>query len=73
MKAQIAMVGASPATAEAWLAEHRRRWIAGTPDEARATVARFAAAGVDRIMLQDLLPGDLDMIELAGRELIDRV
>ena len=32
--------------------------------------ARFAAAGAERLMLQDLLPRDLDMIELAAAELI---
>ena len=58
---------------DAWFAERRRRWIMGTPDEARAAVDRFAAAGVERIMLQDFLPRDLDMIELLGRELIGRV
>jgi hypothetical protein len=35
--------------------------------------ARFAATGVERIMLQDLLPRDHAMIELAARELIGRV
>jgi hypothetical protein len=36
-------------------------------------VARFAAAGVERDMLQDLLPRDHAMVELAARELIGRV
>jgi hypothetical protein len=35
-------------------------------------VGAFAAAGVERIMLQDLLPRDHAMIELAARELIGR-
>jgi alkanesulfonate monooxygenase SsuD/methylene tetrahydromethanopterin reductase-like flavin-dependent oxidoreductase (luciferase family) len=58
--------------ADDWLVARRRRWITGTPDEARATVARFAAAGVERLMLQDFLPWDLEMIELLGRELIGK-
>jgi len=58
---------------EAWLAERRRRWIMGTPDEARATVARFAEAGVERIMLQDFLPWDLEMVDLLGSELVGRI
>ena len=33
-------------TPTAWLDARRPRWIAGTPDQARAMVARFAAAGV---------------------------
>jgi F420-dependent oxidoreductase-like protein len=57
----------------AWFEERRRRWIMGTPDEARATVQRYAEAGVERIMLQDFLPHDLAMIELLGRELVGRV
>jgi hypothetical protein len=35
-------------------------------------VARFAEAGVQRIMLQDFVPRDLAMIELLGRELVAR-
>jgi alkanesulfonate monooxygenase SsuD/methylene tetrahydromethanopterin reductase-like flavin-dependent oxidoreductase (luciferase family) len=56
----------------AWLAARRPRWIMGTYDEARAAVRRFEAAGVQRIMLQDLLPWDLEMIEEMGRELLGR-
>ncbi len=56
-----------------WLDERRTRWVTGTPDEARAAVARFAEAGVERIMLQDFVPRDLAMIELMGRELVGRV
>ncbi len=57
---------------EPWFEERRRRWIVGTPDEARAMVSRFAATGVERIMLQDLLPRDLEHIDLLGRELVGR-
>ncbi len=69
----LAMVGDSGADASALLEEHRSRWIVGTPDQARAMAARFAATGVDRIMLQDMLPRDHGMIELAARELIGKV
>ena len=51
----------------AWLAERRRRWIIGTPDEARARIDELAAEGVQRIMLQDFLPRDLDMVASIGR------
>jgi alkanesulfonate monooxygenase SsuD/methylene tetrahydromethanopterin reductase-like flavin-dependent oxidoreductase (luciferase family) len=67
------MVGAAGDDAKGWFEARRPRWIAGTPDQARAMVSRFAAAGVDRIMLQDMLPRDHAMIELAARELIGRV
>ena len=69
--ALMAAMGASGG-ADEWFAEREPRWVMGTPDEARASVARFAAAGVERIMLQDFLPRDLEMIDLIGRELIGR-
>jgi F420-dependent oxidoreductase-like protein len=70
---ELAMVGQAGADARAWLEPRRRRWIAGTPDEARTMVRAFAGAGVQRIMLQDMLPRDMGMIELAARELIGQV
>ena len=56
-----------------WLNTRRSRWILGTPDEARAMVARFADAGIERIMLQDFLPHDLEMIDLMAKELIGKI
>ncbi len=73
VKDLLAMVGEAGADAAAWLDEHRPSWIVGLPDQARAAAARFAATGVDRIMLQDMLPRDHAMIELIARELIGRV
>src|SRR4051812_13464509 len=55
---------------DVWFEQRRSRWIHGTPDQARASVERFAAAGVERIMLQDFVARDLDMIDLLGRELV---
>jgi len=52
--------------ADAWLAERRGRWIMGTPDEAWERVRALEAAGVQRVMLQDFLPRDLDMVRLMG-------
>jgi hypothetical protein len=43
------------------------------PDEARAMVRRYADAGVERLMLQDFLPTDLDMIDVMGAELLGKV
>jgi alkanesulfonate monooxygenase SsuD/methylene tetrahydromethanopterin reductase-like flavin-dependent oxidoreductase (luciferase family) len=57
----------------AWLDERLERWVTGTPDQARETVRRFADAGVERIMLQDLLPWDLDMIDVIGEVLVGQV
>lgn len=57
---------------EAWLEERRTRWVYGTPDAARAQLTAFAEAGMERIMLQDFLPWDLDMIDIMGEELVGR-
>lgn len=53
--------------ADAWLAERRGRWILGTPDQAHEQIRAFEAAGTQRIMFQDWVPRDLDMITLLGR------
>jgi F420-dependent oxidoreductase-like protein len=66
VRQQTAMFGAA-ADADDWLAERRERWIVGTPDEAHQAIATLEAAGAERIMLQDFLPRDLDMVALLGR------
>ena len=71
--ALLTAFGADAETGEAWLEERRSRWVYGTPDEARAQVRRFAEAGIERIMFQDFLPWDLDMIDLIGKELVGSV
>lgn len=60
------------AQAEDWFAVRESRWILGTPDQARAKVAAFEAAGVERLMLQDFLPLDLEMIDQLGAEIVRR-
>jgi F420-dependent oxidoreductase-like protein len=65
----LAAIG-EPGDGEAWFESRRARWIHGTPDVARATVAQFAEAGVERIMLQDFLPRDLEMIDLIAEALL---
>ena len=54
---------------DAWFATRKPRWVLGTPDQARAMVERFAAAGAERIMLQDFIPRDLEMIDLMAEAL----
>jgi alkanesulfonate monooxygenase SsuD/methylene tetrahydromethanopterin reductase-like flavin-dependent oxidoreductase (luciferase family) len=56
-----------------WLEQRLGRWITGTPERAREAVRQFADAGVERIMLQDLLPWDLDMIDVMGEALVGQV
>jgi F420-dependent oxidoreductase-like protein len=54
---------------DAWFATRKPRWVLGTPDQARAMVERFAAAGAERLMLQDFIPRDLAMIDLMAEAL----
>jgi alkanesulfonate monooxygenase SsuD/methylene tetrahydromethanopterin reductase-like flavin-dependent oxidoreductase (luciferase family) len=65
--------GSDAETGEAWLEERRQRWVYGTPDMARAQVERFAAAGIERIMFQDFIPWDLEMVDVIGEELVGRL
>jgi hypothetical protein len=39
----------------------------GTPEQAWEHIRALESAGAQRIMLQDFLPRDLDMIHLLGR------
>lgn len=66
LRQQLATIGVE-ADADAWLAQRRGRWIMGTPDQARERIDDFAAAGAQRIMFQDFLPHDLEMVALVGR------
>jgi len=66
VRMQIDLLGGGMDT-EAWLAERRTRWIIGTPDQASEAIAALGAAGAQRIMLQDFLPRDLEMVRLLAR------
>ncbi len=66
----MAVFGSDDAESEAWIETRRPRWVLGTPEEAREVVRRFAEIGAERIMLQDFLPRDLDMIDLAAEALL---
>lgn len=46
------------------------RWLLGTPEQALERVAALEAAGVQRIVLHDYLPEDLDLIELIGERIV---
>lgn len=52
---------------EEWVSELPPDWITGTADEAAATLARFAEAGVDQVMLQFLEYDDLAMLDVAAQ------
>jgi alkanesulfonate monooxygenase SsuD/methylene tetrahydromethanopterin reductase-like flavin-dependent oxidoreductase (luciferase family) len=72
-RTMLAAFGEDADSGEAWLEERRLRWVYGTPDEARAQVERFAAAGIERIMFQDFIPWDLDHVDVMGEELVGRL
>jgi len=63
----LAALGLGAEDGDAWLAERRKRWIMGTPEEAHDRVRALERNGTQRIMLQDLLPRDLDHVRLMGR------
>jgi F420-dependent oxidoreductase-like protein len=55
---------------EDWFQERAERWVYGTPDEARAQVQRFEDAGAERMMLQNFIARDLEMVDLLGDVLL---
>ena len=60
-------IGQGGTDGDAWLDQRRGRWIMGTPDQAMERVRALEAQGTQRVMLQDLLPRDLDHVRLIGR------
>ena len=69
----LASFGERASSGAAWLDARRNRWILGTPDQARSMVKRYADAGIERIMLQDFVPLDFEMIDLMAEALIGKV
>jgi len=68
-KADLLSAFGDDAGGEDWIDAREPRWILGTPDQARAMVDRFAEAGAERLMLQDFIPRDLEMIDLMAEVL----
>jgi F420-dependent oxidoreductase-like protein len=62
--------GMSGTDADRWVASRRKRYLIGTPDAVLERMRDYAAAGVERLMLQDWLPTDLDMLSLLAREVM---
>jgi F420-dependent oxidoreductase-like protein len=48
------------------LSDRGHRWIAGTPEEVVERLRSLAEAGVERVYLQHLVPGDTAMVDLVG-------
>jgi F420-dependent oxidoreductase-like protein len=59
--------------AEAFLASPPPGWIVGTVDEATEQLMALRDAGVTRVMCQNLLHDDLEVVALLGDELAPRV
>jgi len=68
-KRELLTAFADESGGDEWFDAREPRWVLGTPDQALAMVARFEDAGAQRIMLQDFLPRDLEMIDLMAEAL----
>ncbi len=65
-----AKMGADP---EGLLADPPAGWIVGTVEDAAEQLLALRAAGVDRVMCQQLLHDDLDAVALLGEQLAPRI
>jgi F420-dependent oxidoreductase-like protein len=59
--------------AGAYLDDLRATHVAGTVQEVIQRLAEYAAAGIERVLLHQLVHGDLDSVELIGREIVPAV
>jgi F420-dependent oxidoreductase-like protein len=63
----VEVIGQGDVDQDAWLEQRRHRWVMGTPDQAHERVRALERNGTQRVMLQDMLPRDLDMVRDIGR------
>jgi alkanesulfonate monooxygenase SsuD/methylene tetrahydromethanopterin reductase-like flavin-dependent oxidoreductase (luciferase family) len=56
--------------AEAYVAEGDPTDLIGTPAQVLERLQAYAAEGIQKVLLQDFLHDDLDMLALIGREVI---
>ena len=54
----------------AWIEKVGQERIVGTVDQVLERLARYADAGLDRVMMQHLLHDDLEALALIGQEVI---
>jgi F420-dependent oxidoreductase-like protein len=69
----MGVFGLSSADQADWLTRRRPSYLMGTPDEVVRRIAEYEEAGLQRIMLQDWLPTDLDMVSLVAQEVLPKV
>lgn len=55
---------------DAYLGDLRAQHVAGTPEQVLERLAEYAAVGIERVLLQHLVHGDQDAVELIGREIV---
>jgi len=55
---------------DAFLEDLRAHHLAGTPDRVLQRLAAFAAAGIQRVLVHQLVHTDLASVELIGREIV---
>lgn len=65
--AQVRRTFEFPGSADAWMDEWGSRWLHGTPAEIAEMIGSFADSGADRIIFQDFLFDDAEMIDLLAR------
>lgn len=56
--------------AGAYLEDLRATHVVGTPEQVLTRLAEFAAAGIQRVLVQQLVHTDLESVELIGREVL---
>ena len=62
--------GFSVAEMDGFLARRQATYLAGTPDRVRERLREYEQAGLQRVMLQDWLPTDLDHVALMAEALL---
>jgi len=62
--------GFSAAEMDDFLARRQATYLAGTPDRVRERLREYEQAGLQRVMLQDWLPTDLDHVALMAEALL---
>ena len=55
---------------EAYLDDLRANHVAGTVEQVLERLAEYAAAGIQRVLLHQLVHDDLESVELIGREVV---
>ena len=66
----MGVFGFSADEAEAWMARRRPTYLIGTPAQVLEKLREYGAAGLQRIMLQDWLPTDHEMVSLIATEIL---